>query len=308
MTQFNTRKINVDITTKCTLQCPFCERQNPNFDHVKSISQDITIEDFKKIADFYDHVEFCGSIGDPVMHKDFIEMLKYCYVNNIKCSVNTAVSHRKPEFYIEAFMSNRNAHWRFGIDGHPSDSHKHRINQDGNFLFEMMIAGKFLGIEVDWQYIIFSYNIDQIEDCKVLADRYKIPIRFMKSSRFTEYSDLLPPEGFYLDVEKNKKREGKLIPQCLQKNRPMGHQSTGYILPCCWLYGDVEKDYPLLCNDETRLSNNESIENILNSEFYKKFYQILTEDQQKAYPMCWQRCSTKSKIHKEWLIPTVNVE
>lgn len=304
---FNVNKINIDITTNCTLKCAFCERQSDTFKHVKSISEDITFEDFKKIADKYPQVEFCGSIGDPILHKDFMKMLKYCYENGNVCFVSTAVSHKKPEWWIEAFQTNPTAIWSFGIDGLPQNSHKYRVHQDGQFLFEMMCAGKMLGVNVTWQYIIFSYNVDQIDACKQIADAYGIPIRFMKSSRFTEDSKLLPPEGYYLTVEKNEQREGKLIPQCLQNNRPMGHQSTGYVLPCCWMHGDVESKYPILCNEETKLENNESIDDILNSDSYKEFYRILIEDQQKAYPICWERCSTKSKPHKQYLIPTVEV-
>ena len=40
------------------------------------------------------------------------------------------------------------------------DSHKYRINQDGQYLFERMLDAKNKGLNVEWQYIIFDYNED----------------------------------------------------------------------------------------------------------------------------------------------------
>ena len=65
-------------------------------------------------------------------------------------------SHKKKEWYDEAF----DEEWKFGIDGLPKDSHKYRINQDGQYLFERMLDAKNKGLNVEWQYIIFDYNED----------------------------------------------------------------------------------------------------------------------------------------------------
>lgn len=302
---FNTDQINLDITNKCTLMCPFCERQREDFDEIKKITKDISLEDFKKIADYYPRLNFCGSIGDPIMHKNFHEMLEYCYHNNNSVTIGTSSSHRPIEWYQTAFALNPNAHWSFGLDGLPNDSNKHRINQDGNHLFNMMVLGRSLGISVSWQFIIFSYNQHQILDCQHIANQLDIPISFVKSSRFHEFEgkdEYKPSEELYLKVNLNREREGELVPQCF-RGREMGHQSSGYVLPCCWIQGDVEKNYSLLCNDETKLENIESIEELFDTESYKKFFKILTETPQNAYDICWERCSTASKPHKE----TVNI-
>lgn len=305
---FNTNKINLDITNKCTLKCPFCERQRDDFDDIKKITKDISLADFKKIADYYSCINFCGSIGDPIMHKNFHEMLEYCYQNNNTVLIGTSASHRPTEWYQKAFIANPNAHWTFGLDGLPDDSSIHRVNQDGRHILNMMILANSYGISVKWQFIIFSYNEHQILDCQNIANQLQIPISFVKSSRFHEFEnkdEYKPSKDLYLEVNLNKERQGELVPQCL-RGREMGHQSSGYVLPCCWLQGDVENKYPLLCNKETKLSGIQSIENLFETNSYKEFFKILTETPENAYDICWERCSTVSKPHKDTIkiIPT----
>ena len=63
-------------------------------------------------------------------------------------------------------------------------SHIYRTNQDSEFLFDTMIKLKELGANVEWQFIIFSFNEHQIEDAKKFCKDKKIKLLFKKSSRF----------------------------------------------------------------------------------------------------------------------------
>ena len=80
-------------------------------------------------------------------------MLELCDQRNIQVQIHTSASHQPKEWYIKAFEANKNAKWIFGLDGLPKDSHKYRVNQDGNKLYEMMKLGVSMGIFVSWQYI-----------------------------------------------------------------------------------------------------------------------------------------------------------
>jgi len=44
--------INLDISNKCTLACPFCERQSKSFN--SKIFKDMTLDEFKFIANMID--------------------------------------------------------------------------------------------------------------------------------------------------------------------------------------------------------------------------------------------------------------
>tara|TARA_R100001369_G_scaffold595_1_gene1977 strand:+ start:517 stop:984 length:468 start_codon:yes stop_codon:yes gene_type:complete len=149
------------------------------------------LENFKKIIKHFDQIEFCGQISDPIFHPQFIEFLKL--TTNKRVFVHTAASHKSMDWYTDAFTANKNATWEFGIDGLPQDSHKYRINQNGEHLFKVMKAGVELGNDIRWQYIIFKYNENDIPEAIELAQRHKIPIHINKSSRWSGADDPYKP-------------------------------------------------------------------------------------------------------------------
>ena len=66
----------------------------------------------------------------------FIEVFLDCYIKKSSVSVHHATAAKPRKWYPKAFQANPNARWWFGIDGLPKESHKYRINQDGEKLFE----------------------------------------------------------------------------------------------------------------------------------------------------------------------------
>ena len=76
----------------------------------------------------------------------------------------------------------------------PNESHKYRINQDGEKLFDIMIeAKKYLTTKPKWQYIIFRYNENHIEQAKQMAVDNDIPIIIVNSSRWWSDNDIYRP-------------------------------------------------------------------------------------------------------------------
>jgi len=189
-------KINLDITHRCTLQCQRCNRAIFAARGQKVPGEDLSIENFKKILAFFKEIYFCGQISDPIFHPQFIEFLKLCKDNH-NVIIHTAASHKPESWYKEAFEANKNALWTFGIDGLPKDSHKYRINQDGEKLFKMMCMASEMGLWVKWQYIVFKYNENDIETAREMAKKHNIIFQVQKSSRFFSEDDLKPTNRDY---------------------------------------------------------------------------------------------------------------
>lgn len=166
---FRERSINIDLTFRCTLECPKCMRQSIREKGFKVPGVDISFDNLKKIAKYFKKLIFCGQISDPIFHPKFIEILKYCSDINIPVIINTAASQRPMKWYKKAFETYPKAEWLFGIDGLPEDSHKYRIHQDGKHLFEMMKLCAKMGLTARWQYIVFNYNENDIETCRKMA-------------------------------------------------------------------------------------------------------------------------------------------
>lgn len=194
-TFFLRKSVNLDITHRCALECPSCMRQLNFTNFGKTVlGQDISEEDWQKILDHMDSIGFEGTYSDPVHHPRFIQMLKDCYDRDIEVSVHNASSVKNLDWYIKAWGANPNAQWFFGIDGLPKDSHIYRINQDGIKLFNIMKkAAKYLNFKPTWQYIIFKYNENDIDEAISLAKSIKVNFFTMKSSRWIGDKDPYMP-------------------------------------------------------------------------------------------------------------------
>jgi MoaA/NifB/PqqE/SkfB family radical SAM enzyme len=179
------KNLNIDIGVRCTLQCPECIRTLYKVYNKPIPGKDMTIDQFDKISNFFINrsIHFCGTWSDPIFNPDFISMLKMCKSKNIRAVVHTAASHKPEQWYIDAFLANTDAEWRFGIDGVPLQSHVYRVNQDGTKLFKLMLKAKRLGLYVSWQYILFNYNQKSLDTAKKIAKKYKIKFYLIETNR-----------------------------------------------------------------------------------------------------------------------------
>jgi MoaA/NifB/PqqE/SkfB family radical SAM enzyme len=179
------RLINIDSSHRCPLECPKCQRQAIRSRGFKVPGRDMPWKDFIKIAEFFKKgLIFCGQISDPIFHPKFIEMLKYGYDHHIPIYINTAASQKPIKWYEKAFDANPKAYWIFGVDGLPKDSHKYRIHQDGPKLFEVMKIGVKRGLYIRWQYIVFNYNENNIEEARQIAKDNDIHFDLILSGRW----------------------------------------------------------------------------------------------------------------------------
>lgn len=305
--------ITLDITPRCTLFCSKCERQMDTWTGMKPLLSDMPINDFIKVINYFHDIRFSGPYGDAILHKEFLTMLEETRIRGNEVRVNNSASHRSLNWYKKAFLANPNAFWVFGIDGLPEESHKYRVNQDGKHLFNAMELANEMGVKVRWQYLVFKYNQHNIEKARKIALDHNIDIEVLKSKRFDGPNDPLKPDDHYSnnfwlkDDNKNltkeqlleKYVESGLYPKCLHPKAMFGHTSQGYIMPCCWLTAkNVEKYYPDLCNESTKLSNVKSIEEILESPGWKKHLNLIKTESRDAPFKCWRKCTNGAPLSK----------
>jgi MoaA/NifB/PqqE/SkfB family radical SAM enzyme len=189
------RGFNIDITHRCGLECPLCQRQTYwNARGLRIPGEDIPLDEFRKIAKYTNEISFCGQLSDPIHHPKFIEILKICKEYNVATTVHNASSFKNKNWYIDAFKANPDAYWWFAIDGLPEESHIYRVNQDGVKLFEVMLKAKqHLNTTPLWQYIVFQYNQDHIEEAKTMAKDNGVDFLLVTSSRWRSNNDPLRP-------------------------------------------------------------------------------------------------------------------
>ena len=287
------KTINLDITSRCTLACSGCDRLWYKKNNKKIPKNDLSLEDFEKIANYYETILFCGQISDPTFNPYFIDMLKMCYEKNIKVQVSSAASHRPREWYVKAFEANPKASWIFGLDGFPKDSHKYRINQDGEKIWQMMQLAVSMNIKTTWQYIVFEYNEDDQYKAYDMAKKNGMEFLHIESSRFDDDNDNtkhLKPEVSY--TEKQKRNDFK--PQCLE-GKEYGWDYMGRLLPCCWFWepDNYHLSQSQLTQDKFHISNIKKVEDVVNSKEWVEFHRMLKENPENAPDICKLKCGIR---------------
>ena len=187
--------INIDISNRCPLECMRCQRQtNFTLEGRKVYGRDATMDEIRKLSDYFSSFNFCGQLSDPVHHPKFIEILDYLYKKDIQVTVHNASSQKPMKWYIKAFQAHPRAKWIFAIDGLPEESNMYRINQDGEKLYKVMLeAKKHLKQTPSWQFIVFSYNEHNLEKAKKMAVDEGLMFIVLHSSRWMNEDDPLRP-------------------------------------------------------------------------------------------------------------------
>ena len=188
--------INIDISNRCPLECMRCQRQtNFTLEGRKVYGRDATMDEIRKLSDYFSSFNFCGQLSDPVHHPHFVDILEYLYKKDIQVTVHNASSQKPMKWYIKAFQAHPKAKWIFAIDGLPEESNMYRINQDGEKLYKVMLeAKKHLKQTPSWQFIVFSYNEHNLEKAKKMAVDEGLMFIVLHSSRWMGEDDPLRPK------------------------------------------------------------------------------------------------------------------
>ena len=288
---FQNKGGDLDITNKCTLQCPTCSRGKFNYKSNDIPGGDLTIEEWQDLTDYFSALTLNGTYGDPVFNPNLIQMLRIACSKNVHVSISNAASQKPMEWYVDAFRAHPNAEWRFGIDGLPYQSFAHRINQDGEHLYEVMKTASKMDIKCIWQYIVFKYNEDKIDEAIQMSKDIGVDLEINYSGRYTEF--LKPTNTF--DVEEDKE---EFRPKCLtdtQERLPFV-ATNKQVLPCCWIdahvqYQDnIDERFEPLLHMSNNLNTNK-IKNIVNSKSWINFFDKITNGD--VPELCRKKCSTK---------------
>ena len=207
--------INLDLSNKCTLACLACVRVS-NFQGSNKLvpGHQMTDHEWSLYLEKFDKFTISGQSSDPILHPKLDKILSDIHKADKDCTVHVAASHKPEKHFIKCFKANPNAFWYFGIDGLPKDSHKYRINQDGEKIFKMMLESrKYLKYKPIWQYIVFNYNKYDLNKCRDIAKKNNIEFHVLESNRIKEftYSDPKNEMGTVMnDIKFIKSEYGKI--------------------------------------------------------------------------------------------------
>ena len=170
--------LEIELTTKCTLGCPGCPRNNPfeNKDEwdVGHLDTDIA----KSFADDPANRYYCfvGCYGDPLYHPDFIDIMRHYAKQNKDFLIHTNGSFKTKKWWNELASIN----WKikkhtfvFSVDGLEDTNHLYRIRANWKSIMVGMTIMGALPKEkrpwLEWKYLVFPYNEHQVEEARALA-------------------------------------------------------------------------------------------------------------------------------------------
>ena len=242
----NIKGFHIETTNICTLKCPRCSRtkfleQFPN----RWRNQQLNLEDLKQFIDvslLNKTFELCGDYGDPIYYDRLFDLVQWIKHNGASISLHTNGSYKTKSWWEEltSYLDNSDC-IVFGIDGVPENFTRYRINADWNSIKVGIEAATKITKTV-WQYIPFSYNINDIQTAEQMSKDFGFTeFKLLPSSRWDSVDDIFRPDTNFIDsmdkeikfIKNNKTKA--LSPKCKITNKEHFITSAGFYTPCCFV-------------------------------------------------------------------------
>ena len=328
-TMLATWHFHIEISSKCTLRCPRCARQEiPN--GLVNTELDLAFFERNFTSEFInsnvEKITFCGDDGDPIYAHDLITVIRYIKsIKPVEIVIVTNGSHKKSSWWRElGSVLTKQDTVHFSIDGYDNDSNNlYRVNSD----FNSIVAGvealrDHSDCRLVWAAIAFKFNEDRIDHMKNLALTMSMDaFQLTKSTKFgTVYpsygnNDPLEPSKKFVSGSLRFERDVILLSsrglnsQINQKNIQLykSIKEINNVKPLCeignkGLYIDAQGRLFPCCWVANRYSHNQEWQTIAASFslHVKNLSDVVTDPfwEENFRRFDWQECQTKCATNK----------
>ena len=201
---------HIEISSKCTLRCPRCARQEvPD----SLVNTELDLEFFKQnftaefVLDNVEKITFCGDDGDPIYAHDLVPVIQYIKsIKPVEIVIVTNGSYKKPEQWRElgsVLTEQDTVH--FSIDGWDHESNNlYRVNSDFNSIVTgVAVLRDNSACRLVWAAIAFKFNEDRIDHMKNLA--LSMGMDAFQLTKSTKFGTIYPGYGTDDPLEPSKK-------------------------------------------------------------------------------------------------------
>jgi len=183
---------HIEISSKCTLRCPRCARQEVTDSLVNT---ELDLEFFKRnfTPDFIcanvEKITFCGDDGDPIYAHDLVAIIEYIKsIKPVEIVIVTNGSHKKVAWWQElGRVLTKQDTVHFSIDGYDNASNNlYRVNSDFTSITQgIETLRSTSSCRLVWAAIAFRFNEDQIDYMRSLAAKLGMDaFQLTKSTKF----------------------------------------------------------------------------------------------------------------------------
>ena len=249
------KKIDLELTERCQAECPMC----PRTDNPLVGKRELSLKDVEKIfpKDFVKQlisVNFCGNFGEPVLTKDFIDIVQYFrFTNkNIFIQIHSNAGARDVDFWKDvAYIMQDKGIVYFGIDGLENINNIYRKKVQWDKVMQSAQTFIDAGGRARWEYLVFEHNEHQVEEARALSKKMgffnfqlKSSARWDDDIRWDGYdSSIIKPSKLYRseDIDKfnsiNNKEEfyNSCSINCKAAiKKEIFVSAEGLLFPCCY--------------------------------------------------------------------------
>lgn len=190
----------IEITSYCNAACPQCPRNlnghgiNP-YMPLRHLERSVIDQAFTpELCSRLRQVFFCGSYGDPIMHPDFLDILRDFRSKNptLWLYIHTNGGVHDADYWAEiAHIMAGYGQIDFGIDGLEDTLHLYRRNVKYQRVIDNAQSFIRAGGRAQWNFIVFKHNEHQVEQAQQIAkDLGFFNILIRKTGRFLNFSKL----------------------------------------------------------------------------------------------------------------------
>jgi MoaA/NifB/PqqE/SkfB family radical SAM enzyme len=296
---------HVEPTSKCTLECPLCDRTWFYETFKKRNLHEINLAHLVDFVGVNADISMCGNNGDPIYHSKFHELCTRLKDNNCKITITTNGSAKTKAWWEKLNkILDKDDTLIFSIDGLEDSNHIYRKNAKWKSIMGAIEVFEERRCKLHWKYIVFKHNQHQIKDAKELSAKLKFDhFRLEHSNRWLGKKDLMPDREFvdtyYQQQEKvliDPSFKTAMEPYCLVDNKPskaLYIDAEGDFYPCCWI-GTHRYKYKSLFSPKQNHFNiaDNTLDGILNNDHVKNFFES-TKQFTSAHECCKIQCGKK---------------
>ncbi len=296
---------HIEPTSKCTLECPLCDRTWFYETFKKRNLHEINIEHLVKFVGPNAQISMCGNNGDPIYHSKFHQLCKKLKDNNCALHIHTNGSAKTKAWWSKLNkILNKDDCITFAIDGLEDTNHLYRKNAKWNSIMNAIESLKERKFKMVWQFIPFKHNQHQILAAGQLSkelgfDEFKL----LQSDRWLGKTELMPDrefvDSYYEHQEEvliSPKYSTDMEPYCIKNNEPSNQlyiDAEGDFYPCCWIGTYRYKFKHIFSPKQNKFNIKDSTLNgILQNTKVKDFFES-TKQFTSAHECCKIQCGVK---------------
>jgi MoaA/NifB/PqqE/SkfB family radical SAM enzyme len=323
---------HIEISSKCTLKCPRCARQEvPN----SLINTELDLEFFKRnftpqfILSNIEKITFCGDDGDPIYAHDLIPVIEYIKsVKPVEIVIVTNGSHKKINWWIQlGQLLDYKDSVHFSIDGWDElSNNQYRVNSDFSSIVQGITALRSASkCQLVWAAIAFGFNQNNLEQMKNYAAALDMNMfQLTKSTKFGSIypgygaNDPLEPDQQFVSGSHRFEREvtdfanraskisniniqlyntvtvqNNVKPLCEIGNKGVYINASGRLFPCCWVANRYTHNSEWQIIAERFNLHRRTLTDVIADPFWETEFKAL------KWQECQQKCN-KNLVNQEY--------